>query len=92
MTMILEKLEIELHSWGDFVGQYTGKIKYRDVTGCVEMTLDPEMSNLLLAACGENIAAMTKKIHQDFREAILESVAKARGVKAIAAPTEPVEV
>lgn len=86
-TMKLKKLEIEFQLWGPQKGHYTGEIEYEGQEGAVKMTLSPEVSLVLLKACGDNILALSEVSAKNLRDSIQSSIAEAKAGPAIATLT-----
>ena len=59
--MKLEKLEIELQTYGENVGKYETEISYEGERGKVKLLLDPEISKTLLAFIGPVITQFAHK-------------------------------
>ena len=78
--MKLTALEIEFHQWGEFKGRYTGKVCYEGEEGHVQLTLNPDVSGVVLAAIGHNIAALTLKTANNLSAIIEESISAANTV------------
>lgn len=76
--MKLTSLEIELQSWGEYRGQYTGKVKYEGKEGAVALTLSPEVSETVLRAIAGDIVRITKHTAENFAAITEESVQQAR--------------
>ena len=76
--MKLKKLEIELKQWGAYSGRYVGEVEYEGAEGKVCMTLSPDVSLAVLAACGANIAALTKESADQLHSAVQQSIAEAK--------------
>lgn len=76
--MKLQKLEIELKQWGPYSGRYVGEVEYIGEHGKVAMTLSPEVSMTVLAACGADIARLTKASADQLHESVQQSIAEAK--------------
>ncbi len=74
--MKLVSLEIELQGWGEFRGQYTGKVKYEGKDGAVSLTLNPEVSETVLRAIAGDIVRITRHTAENFAAITEESVQK----------------
>lgn len=86
--LTLHKLEIELHSYGEFKGQYTGKVTYGDGERYAEksilmLNLDPSISNALLKACSEAIQEASMAASKQFSTIVDHSLACASKPKEI---------
>jgi hypothetical protein len=79
-SMKLTGLEIEFHQWGEFKGKYTGKVKYEGDEGAVTLNLDADVSLVVLAAIGQNIAAITQKTAANLSAIIEHSVMQAQSL------------
>lgn len=84
--MKLKQLEIELQGWGEFKGRYVGKVSYEGEAGSVCMTLPPEVSEVVLAAVGKQMVALTAKTATNLVSIMDESVAAARMANAQTVP------
>lgn len=76
--MKLKELNIELQQWGEFQGQYLGKVSFEGQEGAATVNVGPEVSNLILATIGEQLASLTRKNAENLTESILSSVSIAR--------------
>lgn len=83
--MKLTALEIEFHQWGEFKGKYTGKVQYEGDEGKVVLNLDPEISSVVLAAIGHDIARLTSKTANNLSAIIEHSIAEAKNALALPA-------
>lgn len=84
--MKLKEFNIELMTYGEFRGRYVGKIAFEDSdVGSVCMTIDPDMAQMLLAACADKIVAMTTKTAQNLQRVLEASIAEARQGPALTA-------
>lgn len=77
--MKLQKLTIELNSWGEHKDKYTSSVQYVGGRGKVEMNLDPAISEALLSFIGPVITqfahASALKLEQDIAQSVLEAKA-----------------
>lgn len=76
--MKLKSIEIELQAWGEFRGQYTGKVQYEGKEGAVSLTLNPQVSETVLAAIAADIVRLTKSTADDFAAITQNSVTTAQ--------------
>ena len=76
--MKLHSIEIELQGWGEFRGQYTGKVKYEGSEGAVSLTLNPEVSETVLRAIAGDIVRLTQRTADNFAAITMQSVETAR--------------
>lgn len=84
--MKLKSLEIELQEWGQFRGQYTGKVQYQGAEGAVSLTLSPDVSETVLRAIAGDIVRLTQRTADDFAAITFNSVDRARLDAAASAP------
>lgn len=88
-VMKLKKLEIELAWYGEFSGQYIGKVEFEDETqNKVAMTLPPEVATVVLAALGDNLAAITQRTADDLAQNIRTSIEEVKRPALTAATSE----
>lgn len=83
--MKLNELKIELHKWGKNEGKYTGEVTFSDETGAVTMTLDPEVSNLVLAALSDKLLALIKRPAADIAASFQQSIVEAKSAPTLTA-------
>lgn len=73
--MKLRKLEIEIPWYGEFAGQYVGKVEFADAKdNRIAMILPPAVSNLVLAALGDNLAKITQATADELAANIRKSI------------------
>ncbi len=88
--MKLKKLNIELAWYGEFAGQYVGKVEFEDKdANSVAMTLPPAISNTVLAALGDNLAKITQSTADQLALNIKRSIEEVSRPALTAATTEP---
>jgi hypothetical protein len=87
--MKLKSLEIELQWYGEFSGQYVGKVEFQDEkANRVAMTLPPEVSNIVLAALGDNLAKITQRTADELAVNIRKSIEEVKRPALTAVTTE----
>jgi hypothetical protein len=83
--MKLRSLTIELHTYGDHAGKYTGEVKYEHEQGATTLTFDESLSERLLEFIGPVLTLASQKVSAELEKAIQVSLTEARALKAIEA-------
>lgn len=72
--MRLERLHIDLCSYGLNEGKYTGSAKFCNAYGGVEIVLSPEVSDKILAIVGDAVVDNAREVAQKLTAATLTQV------------------
>lgn len=76
--MILKALQIDRQEYGEFKGQFTGKIVFDCPKGAISINLDEATCRKLLAVCGDGLTGIAKEAATLLQAQVIESVEHVR--------------
>jgi hypothetical protein len=59
--MILKKLDIEYHIWGEHRDKYTGLVEFFNEKGRVQVNIGPEEAQAILEICAQKVVSAAKE-------------------------------
>jgi hypothetical protein len=71
--MILDSLQVESDKYGPEPDKYKGKVRFKNGTGSVELTLDHEISTEILKLCAAGIVRNTAELAKAITANVIES-------------------
>ena len=72
----LKEITIKKMEYGEYKGQYVGKIEVEGEVAKTEVRMPPATAHRLLKLCAEEIAAAVSEGAQEFRDELLSSINK----------------
>lgn len=59
--MILKRLDIEYHTWGEHRDKYAGMVEFFNEKGKVQVTIGPEEARAILEICAQKVVSVAKE-------------------------------